>query len=465
MSEPMTSTAEGAVATRPLRQVDAGTLRLLEAPILPVLIRLAWPNVLVTVAQASTGLIETWWVAKLGTDALAGMALVFPMVMLMGTISVGALGGGISSAVARALGAGRRQDADALVLHAAVINVAFGLGFSALFLLFGEPIYRLLGGRGAELKAALAYSNVVFAGNVLIWLMNGLASVVRGTGNMFYPALVTSVGVLFLIPVSPLLIFGFGPVPPLGIVGGGVALVAYYLAGTLAMAWYILSGRNSVRFRWVRLRWTYLGSIMRVGALSALTSIQTNAIVVGTTALVAARASVGAVAGFGTGVRLEYLLIPLIFGIGAPMVAMVGTNVGAGRYDRALRIAMTGAVLSFLVAETIGLAAALCPKAWLTLFSVDPEMIRVGSAYLRMVGPSYGFFGLGFSLYFASQGAGRMLWPVVGVLLRATVALGGGWVALLLTGSLSALFAALSIALVVYGLVVLAAVRADVFTR
>jgi Na+-driven multidrug efflux pump len=294
--------------------------------------------------------------------------------------------------------------------------------------------------------------------------MNGLASVVRGTGNMFYPAIVTCVGVLFLIPVSPLLTFGFGPVPPLGIVGGGVALVAYYLAGTVAMAWYILSGRNSARFRWVRLRWAYLGSIMRVGALSAVTSIQTNAIVVGTTVLVATRASVGAVAGFGTGVRLEYLLIPLIFGIGAPMVAMVGTNVGAGRYDRARRIAMTGAVLTFLVAETIGLAAALCPKAWFTLFSADQEMISVGSAYLRIVGPSYGFFGLGLSLYFASQGAGRMLWPVVGGLLRTTVALGGGWIALLLTGSLSALFAALAIALVVYGIVVLAAVRAYVWT-
>jgi putative MATE family efflux protein len=461
----MTSTTEGAVATRPLRQVDAVTRRMLEAPILPALIGLAWPNMLVMLAQASTGLIETWWVAKLGTDPLAGMALVFPMVVLTVTISVGALGGGISSAVARALGAGRRQDADALVLHAAVINVAFGLGFSALFLLLGEPIYRLLGGKGAELKAALAYSNVVFAGNVLIWLMNGLTSIVRGTGNMFYPAIVTCVGVVFLIPVSPLLIFGFGPIPPLGIVGGGVALVAYYLAGTLAMAWYILSGRNSVRFRWVRLRWAYLGSIMRVGALSALTSIQTNAIVVGTTALVASRASVGAVAGFGTGVRLEYLLIPLIFGIGAPMVAMVGTNVGAGRYDRALRIAMTGALLTFLITETIGLAAALFPQAWLTLFSADQEMIRVGSAYLRIVGPSYGFFGLGMSLYFASQGAGRMLWPVVGGFLRTTVALGGGWIALLLTGSLSALFAALSIALVAYGLVVLAAVRADVWTR
>ncbi|WP_428031426.1 MATE family efflux transporter [Ancylobacter sp.] len=445
--------------------VDHRTRRLLEAPILPLLIRLAWPNVLIMLAQASAGLIETWWVAKLGTDALAGMALVFPAVMLMTTISAGAIGGGISSAVARTLGAGRREAADALVLHAVVVNIVFPLGFSALFLLFGRPIYSFLGGSGGELEAALIYSNIVFAGNVLTWLMNGLASVIRGTGNMLFPAVVTCVGVLLLIPMSPVLIFGLGPVPGFGIAGGGLALVAYYAAGTLAMAWYILSGRNPVRFRWVRLQWTPLAGILRVGALSALQSIQTNVIIAGSTALVASHAGMNAVAGFGTGVRLEYLLIPLIFGIGAPMVAMVGTNIGAGRRDRALSIALSGAGLAFLVTETIGLAAALFPEAWLALFSAEPAMIEAGSAYLRIVGPFYGFFGIGLSLYFAAQGAGRLFWPLAGGFLRVIIALAGGWFALRWTGALSGLFVALALALFTYGLTVLAAVRSGLWLR
>ncbi|WP_454915566.1 MATE family efflux transporter [Xanthobacter sediminis] len=462
----MTDAAPAADATASLdAPVDHRTRRLISAPIVPLLIRLAWPNVLIMVAQASAGLIETWWVAKLGTDALAGMALVFPAVMLMTTISAGAVGGGISSAVARALGAGRREAADTLVLHAVVINIALGLGFSALFLLFGRPIYRALGGAGGELEAALIYSNVVFAGNALTWLMNGLASVVRGTGNMLFPAAVTSIGVALLIPVSPLLIFGLGPIPGLGIAGGGTALVAFYAGGTLAMAWYILSGRNTARFRWVRLQWAPLAGILRIGALSAVQSIQTNLIIAGATALVAAHAGVDAVAGFGTGVRLEYLLIPLIFGIGAPMVAMVGTNIGAGRGDRALKIAMAGAALAFVVTETIGLAAAAFPEAWLALFSAEPAMIAAGSAYLRMVGPFYGFFGIGLSLYFASQGAGRLFWPLAGGFLRVAIALGGGWLALFLTGSLTGLFAALAFALLAYGLTVLAAVRAGLWWR
>src|SRR4051794_22834699 len=146
--------------------LNARTRLLLQGRIVPTILRLAWPNVLVMLAQASTGLIETWWVSHLGTDALAGMALVFPPVMLMQMLSAGSIGGGIASLIARAIGGGRRDEADALVLHAVVINIVLGLVFAAVMLVFGRPIYRLLGGSGGELEAALLYSNVVFAGCV-----------------------------------------------------------------------------------------------------------------------------------------------------------------------------------------------------------------------------------------------------------------------------------------------------------
>ena len=169
---------------------------LLHGAIVPTLLRLAWPNILVMVAQAATGLIETYWVARLGTDALAGMALVFPGFMLMQMLSGGAIGGGISSAVARALGGGRRDDANALVLHAVVINVALGVLTGGLVLIFGAPLYRALGGVEGSLAAALIYSNIVFGSIPLMWLMNALASVIRGTGNMLVPSLAICIGVV-----------------------------------------------------------------------------------------------------------------------------------------------------------------------------------------------------------------------------------------------------------------------------
>ena len=441
------------------------TQRLLSAPIVPMLLRMAWPNLLIMLAQASTGLIETWWVSHLGTDALAGMALVFPPVMLMQMISGGAMGGGISSAIARALGGGRRRDADALVLHALAINFALGLIFSALVLGFGRSLYRALGGEGAALEAALVYSNVVFAGIPVLWLMNGLASVIRGTGNMLVPGLVICGGVVLLVPLSPLLIFGFGPIPALGIAGGGVALVIFYVGGLTVLAWYVLSGRNLVHFRWVRPHWPLFRDILRVGAVAAISSVQTNVIIALATALVARAGGVEAVAGFGTAARLEYLLIPLVFGLGAPLVALVGTNIGAGQHERALRIALIGGGIAFALTESIGLIAAIWPEAWLRLFSAEPATIAAGSAYLRIIGPAYGFFGLGMALYFGSQGAGRLFWPLAGGFIRVGIAIGLGWLALTLTGSLDWLFAALALGLVAYGVILTVAVKSGVWFR
>lgn len=441
------------------------TQRLLNDPIIPLLLRMAWPNILIMLAQASTGLIETYWVSHLGTDALAGMALAFPPVMLVQMISGGAMGGGISSAIARALGAGRRLDADALVLHALLLNGGLGVLFSLLMLAFGRPFYQALGGSGAELEAALTYSNIVFGGSVLLWVMNGFASVIRGTGNMWVPAAVTCVGVVLLIPLSPLLIFGLGPIPAMGIAGGALALLLFYGASALVLAWYVMSGRNLANLHWVRLRWALFRDILRVGAVASVNSLQTNVTIALATALVAQHAGINAVAGFGTGARLEYLLVPVVFGLGAPLVALVGTNVGAGQQQRALRIALTGGALAFVITETVGLIAAIWPVQWLMLFSADPSMIETGSAYLQVVGPAYGFFGLGLALYFASQGAGKLWWPLACGFIRIFIAIGGGWVALQVTGSLQGLFAALAVGLVVYGCVLAGIIRSGVWFR
>jgi putative MATE family efflux protein len=438
--------------------MDQRTRDLLEAPLLPLLLRLAAPTVVLMLAQASTGLIETYFIGHLGTDALAGVAVVFPGVMLTQMISGGSMGGGISSSIARALGSGRREDANDLVVHAIVINGLLGLAISAGVLAFGPALYRSLGAHGGALRAALAYSDVIFAGSVLLWVMNALASVVRGTGNMLVPAVVICGGALLLIPISPCLIFGLGPFPALGVAGGAWALIAYYGAGTLVLGGYLWSGRSVLRPSLAAtLRRRLFGAILRVGVVASLSSLQTNLTIMLTTGMVGTFGA-AALAGFGTGSRLEYLLVPLSFGIGGPLVAVVGTNVGAGQPDRALRAAWIGAAMGFGVTEAIGVLAALYPIAWLSLFDTDPAMLATGSQYLRMVGPFYGFFGLGLVLYFASQGAGRLFWPVVGQFVRLAVAVAGSALALRMGGGLGVVFFMIGLALVAYGLTVAASV-------
>ncbi len=448
----MHTMSTGDALTAPPPRHAPRTLVLLQAPILPTLLRLSGPNVLVMLAQASTGLIETAFIGRLGTDALAGVALVFPGFMLMQMMGGGAMGGGIASAIARALGGGRRADADALAVHALVINGVLGLAFTLLGLLGGPPLYRALGAEGPALEAALTYSDIVFGGAVLMWLFNALASCIRGTGNMLVPALVICGGVVVLLPLSPCLIFGLGPFPALGVAGGGVALLLYYVGGGGFMAWYMVSGRCIARLRPVRLRAAALWDILRVGLVASLVSVQTHLVVTATTGFVAVGGP-AAIAGYGTGSRLEYMLIPLVFGLGSPLVALVGTNLGAGQGARALRAAWIGAALAFAMTEAIGLAAAIWPEAWLRLFGTDPAMIAAGSAYLRTVGPFYGAFGLGMALYFASQGAGRLLWPLVAAVLRMLIAVLGGWAALRMGFGLHGVFLALGAGLVAMGAV------------
>ena len=446
--------------------LDARTRALLESPIVPTLLRLAIPNVITTLVQASTGLIEAYFIGMLGTDALAGTALVVPGIMLMQMMSAGAMGGGVSSAIARALGAGRRDDADALVVHAFVIAASFAAAFTLGVVTGGPWLYSALGGSGAVLEAALAYSNVIFSGVILLWLFNTLANILRGTGNTFVPAVVTTVGAVLLIPLSPCLIFGWGPLPQLGIVGGAAALLTYYALGTIAFAVYLWSGRSVLtpRLGSTRLRWRLFWDILRVGAAASLVALMTNLTIALTTALVAPFGP-AALAGYGVGARLEYLLVPLTFSFGGALVALVGTNIGAGNRDRARRAAWIGAGIAFVLTEIVGLAAAIAPGAWIGLFGSDPGMIEAGSLYLRIVGPFYGFFGLGMALYFASQGAGRLLWPLLAGALRLVLAVGGGLLMLRLSGDLAFVFLALALALAAFGLTIAGAVASGVWFK
>jgi Na+-driven multidrug efflux pump len=248
-------------------------------------------------------------------------------------------------------------------------------------------------------------------------------------------------------------------VPKLGIAGGAVALLLGYFLGCLALAAYLWSAKSMLRpsFKTVALRWPLFRDILRLGLFGTVSAVATNLTVAISTALVGGFGT-AAIAGYGTASRLEYLMIPLVFGLGGPLVAIVGTCMGAGLPARALHATWLGAAIAVLMTEFIGVAAAIFPEGWLRLFDTDAGMLRAGSSYLHAVGPLYGFFGLGLILFFASQGAGRVFWPVLGNLVRLVVVAGGGWLALRLGGSLWELFLAQAVAMVIYGVFNAAAV-------
>lgn len=455
------------VATPVPAALSPRTRLLLEGPVAGTLLRLAAPNVLVMVLQAAVSTLDAVFVGWLGSDALAGVSLVFPLVMLMQTMSAGGMGGGVASAVARALGGGRRADADALVAHAFVVALVMAASFTLLLGVGGPALYRAMGGTDAVLESAVLYSRVVFGGALAYWLFNTLGSVIRGTGNMAVPASVMVGSGLLYLALSPSLILGWGPLPRLGIAGAATASVVSFSLGSLALLGFLFSGRSLVRptLRGLRFRRTLFWEILRVGAPGSLNTILTNLTVVLLTSLVGPFGA-AALAGYGMGARLEYLQIPIVFGLGSGLVTMVGTSVGAGDHARALRVAWVGTAMAAAITGTIGTLAALFPHAWLGLFTSDADVLATGARYLAIVGPFYGFFGAGLALYFASQGAGRLLWPLLAGFARLFIAAGGGWLVVhSFHAGLSGLFMVMALALVVLGLTVAVAVRAGAWRR
>ncbi len=422
---------------------------LLSGPILPALIKLGWPTIVVLAVQTLVGVAETYWVSYLGTAALAGVTLVFPISMLMTMMSNGGIGGGVASAVARSIGAGRRSDADALVMHALILATGFGLLFTAGVLLLGPALYHGLGGEGPALDAAVKYSAFVFIGAVPAWIVNLFAAALRGAGNVRVPAIVSMAGAAIMIPLSPAFIFGFGPIPRFGIAGAGIAVTIYYILAAIALIYYLVSGRSGLLLKRVRVEARLFRDVLRVGLISAVGTIQPNLTVVVVTGVVGLFGA-DALAGYGIASRLDYVLIPIMFGLGTSVVTMVGTNMGAGLLARAKRVAWAGAFLGLVVAETIGAAVAIAPTLWLHLFSHDPGVVATGSLYLRIVAPVYGAVGVAMLLYFAEQGGGRVLWPFLGGTARLVIAAGIGWLAVARWGSgLPMLFSIVAVAVTI----------------
>jgi len=463
MTNASASSARAVTAAATAKPAAARTRLLLDGPIVATLLRLAAPNVVVNVVLiAVTATVDAHFVGRMGPQALAGLSLVFPLIMLMQQMANSSMGGAIAAAIARAIGADRHADASALVFHGIIIAAAMAAIFTAVLLLGGPAIYQLMGGSGDTRAAALEYSNAIFAGALAYWLLSTLTSAVRGAGQATVLALVYIAAESIHIVLVPLLMFGIGPLPPLGIAGAGIATMASFAMSSTVLFWYIASGRTAIQLtlHGLHLDRRLFIEILRVGAPMSLQPILNNLALATLTGFVGALGAVP-LAGFGVAVRLEYLLYPLAFGLGAGALAMVGTNIGAGNFARAERIAWIAAGLAAVITGCIGLFGVTLPDVWTSLFTTAPDVYVVAGRYLAIAGGAYVFLGLGLTLASSFQAAGRPLWPLIGITGRAVTVSAGGWIVVHLTGAgLEGLAAVAAAGLAVYGASLAIAFRA-----
>ncbi len=425
---------------------------LLDGPILRTLLMLAWPNTMALTAGTCVVIAETSYIGRLGVEPLAAMALVFPCVILTLTMSGGAMGGAVASAIARALGAGDRERASALAAHALLIGICFGLIFMLGMLIFGPKLLELLGGRGNVLMHAIAYAQIFFGGAVIPWLMNTMAGILRGTGNMKLPSFLILLSATCQVVIGGALALGIGPIPSFGMRGVAAGSLIAFSLSISVMGWYLFSGRARVvpKLWGLRIRWAMFIDILKVGAIACFSPLQ-SVLSVSIFTHMLARFGTEVLAGYGIGARLEFLLTSIAFAVGIASVPMVGMAIGAGKIERARRIAWIAGTVTFLSMGAIGTFAAFFPDLWVNIFTSDPGVRAASRQYLATAAPMYAFIGLSLSMYFSAQGAAKVLGPVLAQTARLVFIAGGGWWLSTQEASAGSFFVLAALSMVVIG--------------
>jgi Na+-driven multidrug efflux pump len=233
------------------------------------------------------------------------------------------------------------------------------------------------------------------------------------------------------------------------------------LAALLLRAVWAHGSPTSPKLQELVPRWQYAFEVLRVSVPSAASTLLTNLTFIILTALIAPFGT-EATAGYGAAGRLEYLLIPIVFGVGSALVPLVAASDGAGDFGRVRKLTRTGAALGAGACGLVGFAAAFFPSSWMGLFTSDAAVAGFGKSYLVAVGPAYAFLGMGQALSFAAQGRGRMVQPLLATLARLLVAGALGALALGALGwGIDSLFGLMACGLASYGVVMLAVMRRE----
>ncbi len=441
--------------------MDKRTQEFLTKPVMPLLIRMSAPNTVAFFIQSIVVLTEVWFISKLGTNSLAAVALAFPLLMITQTMSGGALGGAITSAIARSMGANDIDKAERLIWHSVVISLGGAFTFLLLFLLFGEQLLFLLGGRGDILKESYTYCSYLFLGGLILWLSGSMSAVLRGMGNMRFPATLMICTSFLQVFLSGGFILGWYGFPQIGVPGAAIATLISACVMVVIIFLKLMSKSIPVKLRLKQLILSrdLFNNIFEVAIPASVSPLLTVGTILVLTGLVGTFGT-EALAGYGIGSRVEFLMIPLIFGIGTAMTSIVGANIGAKNIIRAETVGIYGGTSAGVVSIFIGLILALFPDAWIQFFTDDVKAFEVTKLYIQIVGPFYIFQGIGLSLYFASQGANAMKWPTIATIARFLIASIGGGISVHWLGyGIGSVFIASAIAMMIFGTMIFVSIK------
>ena len=382
-------------------------LDLLNGPILKNLFYLGLPIIITNLLQTAYNLADTFWVGRLGAEAVAAISIVFPIVFLL----IAAAGGlGLAGTVLVAQYTGKKDKEKAnfyagqtfslVLIVCAVVSIIGIIGAPALVRLMGAP--------PEVFPLAVSYIKIILAGLVFMFGSFIFAALLNGFGDTITPMKLLGASVLLNIVLDPIFIFGWGPIPAFGVKGAAIATVIARGVGAVIGVVMLFSKKYGVHLTLENLKpkMSTFREICRIGVPS---SMEQTVRALGITMLVTLVAGLGttALAAYGIGIRVMGLALLPALGFGMATATMVGQNIGAGKKDRAETITWMGAKASFAVLLGVGILTFVFAEPITAIFIKGaPEVVAEGTLFLKVISFSFCFMGAGITIGGAFKGAG-----------------------------------------------------------
>ena len=371
------------------------------------IIHLAWPMAVAFLLQVSLNIVDTVFIGWYSDLALTAISITFPVIFLIIALASG-VGIGVTSYIARLIGSKRIDEAKKAAKHSLVLSCLLGIIFTVCGLVFSKPLFVFLGAKDEVLSMALQYNYTMFIGSVFMLLAFTGSNILRGEGDVKTPMKRMILANVINIILDPLFIFGIWIFPRMGIFGAALATVIAQLVSATFILWYLFRGNALLKLdlKWFKFDWGIIKEIFRVGVPASLSQ---SVVSLGMFFMLKIVSYFGpyAIAAYGIVSRLDSVAILPAIGIAGAAIVIVGHNVGARKFDRAESTTWKAVLLASAFMELVGLIFFLAPEFWVNIFNKNPDIVRFGASYLRIVSLTYMFTGIVMIIAGAFQGAGK----------------------------------------------------------
>lgn len=381
--------------------------RILNGPVIRTTLWLAWPMIIANIVNISYNLVDTFWLGKLGKEALSAPTVSWPIIMLLYSIGMGLSFAGVTL-VSQYVGAGEKEYARKTAGYMIGFMLSLAVTISGIGYVLAPYILKAMYVPEEVLPLAVNYIRVIFAGIPIAFIGFAFVSILNGIGDTRTPTIIGMVSSLVNVVLDPIMIFGWFGLPPMGVIGAAMATV-FSRAIVSAIGIFLLTrGYMGLRIRFNDLFFElwWLRKVLRIGIPLV---IQQSANALGFVIMMSIVAGMGTtvIATYGIGIRIIDIIQAFTWGLMRATSIMIGQTIGAENYGKAEEIVRKNMMLIFIVLVIGALMIFIFRRQLYAVFIDDPEVLAEGDRFLSIFVPSIPFFGLFFVAGAVARGSGH----------------------------------------------------------